>query len=727
MAGSFVEQATLRIDNQASKEVRALNKDILNMLRNARKINNLKIDFGRDITRAQRQIRGLTKSLNALPRSRTVNVNVNQNGRVPRIPRAPPPAPPAPPGRNPPPPGGGGNPNSPWRNGTFQGVVRIAVAYATLTGAVTIAKTAFNASLASQSAETRQKIILNDPELRSLAKQVAASAVAASERVTATRATEITTDAIVGGLRGDILKTVVPRLAQLEGQSQLIDPKRAEELTLLTNKILNLANATDSAEKSISLAEGVFRASIAAGESFNAATTIAALRTSGFANTLDPKGLVGLSLAIDALGQRAGSSLQRLQKELITPLSQAGAGAGISKGSVRSLVSAGIRDETGISKKDAEFFRRDPALFIQTVLKDRLQKNGVNTDDRVETELALAKAGFAETSRRLISDALSSIDEAARARKLVEQVNFSGVEDAAAGDLGAALKNLTAGFDTFASSVLTPLNEKAAPLVNSLGQFLERLGTSGTQVEKLGAIAAVVAGTFGLYAGAKTVGSMLMSPLTGSATALNGSAAALTRAAVALGGSAAADAVPDVGGSKKGGFIRNALGFVTKAVSVATLSSLLTSGGNDPETEKKIQKMLSDLAEKDKAEKNKPENKRKELTNNLQQAQDNLSFAKQAGDIDLIPHLQTELVNAQQAISTFDQTFQTGATKAGTTISAGFEAGANLLTGGLTGALSAGADILAARITAAINSATINMPRVSATPATNTGATAPTE
>ncbi|TBZ05670.1 hypothetical protein [Rhizobium leguminosarum] len=78
---SFIEQATLSIDDKASKQVRSLNKDINNLIRNAKRLNGLKFDVG-GIKQAQSQVRSLGKSINALPKSKTVTLttrNVTQN------------------------------------------------------------------------------------------------------------------------------------------------------------------------------------------------------------------------------------------------------------------------------------------------------------------------------------------------------------------------------------------------------------------------------------------------------------------------------------------------------------------------------------------------------------------------------------------------------------------------------------------------------------------------
>ncbi|MGO7501550.1 hypothetical protein [Rhizobium johnstonii] len=715
---SFIEQAVLSIDDKASSKVRSLNKDINNLIRNAKRLNGLKFDVG-GIKQAQSQVRSLAKSINGLPRSKTVNVNVNQTTRNRTVAgRVTPVAPPR--TRT----GSAGGLNL-GGAGPFSGLVRIASATITATGAITIAQAGLTAGLQGQAAETRQEIIIADPSLRSLAKEVAASAIRQSERVSLTRATEISTDAIVSGLRGDVLKTVVPRLAQLEGQSKLIAPERSEELTGLTNKVLNLANATDDATKSVKLAEGVFRASIAAGESFNAATTIAALRTSGFANTLDPEGLVGLSLAIDSLGQRAGSSLQRLQKELFTPVSQAGAGAGIAKGAVRSLTEQGFRGEQGISKEQADFFRRDPAKFIQTVIRDNLVKRGVDVNDRVATEQALSRAGFAETSRRLISDALSSIDEANRARSLVGQINFGGTETAAADDLGAALKNLTAGFNTFASQALDPLFAAIAPNVNGVAHFLEGIGTSATKLDDLGLAAGAAVSAFAVFKGGQSIISAIFNPLNQSALALDGSAAALTRAAFALGGKGIASNVA----TGAGGAAAGATGGIALLARVGGVLAGITALLKSSSADNKYISMSTDERAKSRAE-------ARAIYENYKPKPQADTYAMLAGQraasggnnpLTNAVDMATTLGNTSNA---FQHVFDTGArqlSESGTTISTGITTAGMNVGETIGGAIVAAGATVASQIASAISNVVINVPRQQAVAAPNVGAVTPTE
>ncbi|UPT53293.1 hypothetical protein [Synechococcus phage Ssp-JY38] len=566
---SFVEQATLRIVDQSTRQIRTINSALQKLFATARRGKNIPIRF--NLTQAQSQVRRLTADIERLKRAQTARgrqlISAPTSAQVTRINQAATameryaraarrassvgfPMPPVARGFGP---GGMAGAAMGARGGNLLPLsttpfpfniptaFNIGVAHLTVTGTMQLAGAAVRAGLEAQATETRSEIIVRDPELQALLREVTRQAIIQSERISATRAGEISLDAIVAGLRGDVARQVVPRIAELEGQAMLIAPERSEELTLLSNKVLNLSNRVEDADQAMALAEGVFRASIVAGESFNAATTIAALRTSGFANTLDPEGLVGFSMAIDALGRQAGTALLRLQKELFTPLAQAGAGAGIAKGAVEALIASGIRDQTGLSQEQAERFRSDPALFIQTDIRDALQRIGIDVEDRTAVLRALGEAGFAQTSGRLIADALSSIEESQRGRELVRNIRFDeSTEAAAADDLGAALKNLTAGFNTFSANVLDPLFAQAAPAVNAFGKFLETLGMAegiGGQLQRLAFGVTAAATAFGVIRGGTSLVNRVFNPLNASASALNGSAAALTRAAVALGGS----------------------------------------------------------------------------------------------------------------------------------------------------------------------------------------------
>jgi hypothetical protein len=744
---SFVEEATLRIDNKASSEIRALNKDILNLLRNARKLNKLKIDFGADIKRSQRQISGLAKSLNALPKSRTISINVNQNGAVPRVPRAAPP-PPAAPNAPSPPGGGGGRSNSPWRDGTFAGVVRIATAYATFTGAVNIARASVTATNESQAQTTRElSIFRGDKATQDAIARAARDAVLSTRRLDETRTRGIATDLVLGGVTNQNLPAFTTLFSNTESAIGALFPGLEKSVTLFNNKMVNLANASDDIDRSAKLVRGGAQGIAAAGESFNAATSIAALRGSGLAPTINEKGLANFILLTDAMGQNIASGVTRLRKELFTPTEQAGAGSGISKGAVANLNERNLRNYTN---EQRALFSQDPAKFIEDVLAPRIRANNVDTTDREALQRFIESAGFNATSQRLILSTLSSIEERAQQLRNVSGLDPSNPNVGTEGNLALATNDLIKAFNTLSAHTLTPLFEATAPYVQGFADFVEKTALSASKLDDVALAAGTLATTFGLFAAGKGIANSILNPLNGSALALDGSAAALTRAAVALGGEGVAGGAADAAGgrgrrrsgfSKAAGAAAGATVVLPAAVAAidAAKETLLASkpglakemtpeanSARIAERRESIDGFFAKLRSYFPASAA-PPTEREKLNANLQTAQDNLSFAKQAGDINLIPQLQTELQSAQTAISMFDQTFQTGADKAGMTISTGLEAGANLLTGGLATAFVAGADVIAQRITAAINSAVINVPRVAAAPQPNTGATTPTE
>lgn len=603
---SYVEQAILRVKDDSTVAIKRINKELASLFRTAKSGRDIKIKVT-GLDRATKDAVQLRSALMKLPTSRTVKLGmtggstkaikdmmalaksldkqkitvpvdmpgmpkalselremrdlvnaVNRKAVGPRVtgPRT----------------GNAGGLGSPY--GAFPGnllsTLNYELAHLTIRAAAVTLNAASVAGLEGQAAETNREIVINDPVVQALIESLARDAAAGSDRISLTRAEQIVQDLYVGGLRGDELTTLAPAIVEQESTAILLgaNAEAAKQLTMLANKVLNLANATEDTQRSLEIMAGVQAGAIVQGESFNAATSLAALRTAGFANTITGEGLVGFALATDALGQRAGSSLMRLDKELRTPLKQAGAGAGIAKGSVKSLIKSGIRGENGLTEEQNRRFMADPILFIQTDIKAALEAQGVDTSDRVAVKEAIGKAGFAGTSQRLITDALSAIAETEKARALAGNIAEPETANlAAADDLGAALKNLTASFNTFSSEVLDPIFSSLAPVVNSLAEGLEGLGlddgTTG-QIKRLGVVAGVAATALAGLGLVKFTGNKLLGMI-GAGPALTAAAGELTVAAVALQRAAGVQAGTGTAGAAAGGAAAFLRGLAQKA------------------------------------------------------------------------------------------------------------------------------------------------------------------
>lgn len=610
---SYVEQAILRVKDESSKPINKVRRELSELFATARRGRKISIEVT-GVEKATRDVKALAAALRGLPRSKTVGFNLASGARSPvtqvrqlegqlrklqgqrvSVPVTMPGltvaisrmrelvglmnranqrvvSPRVNPVREP-----GLGPRVPGRGAPFPGNVLAEanwqLAHLTINAARVTLSTAATAGLEGQAAETQREIIVNNDAIEAQLARIARQSVQATNRVSITRAEQIAQDSFVGGLRGDNLEALVPVIAQQESTAALLGGSAAatKALTTYANKVLNLANATEDLERSTDILSGIQAGAIVQGESFNAATSTAALRTAGFANTISGEGLVGFALATDALGQRAGSSLNRLRKELTTPLAQAGAGSGIAKGSVRNLIAGGIRGEAGITDEQAARFLRDPILFVQQDIRKALEDRGIDIEDRIAVSQEVGRSGFSVTSQRLITDALAAIAETERARALARNIaDPEGVESAAADDLGAALKNLTAGFNSFSSEVLDPIFTRVAPSVNALAQFLENLALDDSatgQIRRLGVVAGVAATALAAIGALRFTSSRIMS-IANAGPKLTTSAMQLQAAAAALQQAAGAQALGGAGTGRPG-----AAPAPTRAASAAQLAS----------------------------------------------------------------------------------------------------------------------------------------------------------
>ncbi|RNF35336.1 hypothetical protein [Paracoccus methylarcula] len=265
----------------------------------------------------------------------------------------------------------------------------------------------------------------------------------------------------------------------------------------------------------------MFAGSVVVGESFNAATALAAARTAGVATTVTGAGLVEFSLLTDALGQRAGSSANAVRKLLTTPLAQAGAGGGISKGRVEGAIAAGFRTEQGLTLEQERALGENLPKFVRDFIIPRLEAGGVNLEDRAAVRKFLRNAGANETAERALLEIISARDEYEKASKTVDQ--FADTTQLAitnSKNMNAALETLAVGFNDLSSSVLVPLLETTAPAVASLGRgmqdaamWLDSMSESQRHtVASITALGTTAAGA-AVAVGGVTAGFRLLAPL----------------------------------------------------------------------------------------------------------------------------------------------------------------------------------------------------------------------
>lgn len=631
----FVEKARLIVEDRASKPVRKINSEIARLLKTAQKLRNTRIQIT-GTAAAVRDINRVTSALNKVPRSKSAriefkatgltglqkqidklqadsqlrietttpgmssaltklremrklvqdikrnrNLTVNTKttggatvaGAGPR--RAVGPVLPSAFGV---PLGSVGNTPFP---GNLGAAANIATAYLTIRAAEVTIGSAVTATLEAQAAETRREAAIADPAIRAQIERAGIDATRVGQTTSLTRGENIALDLAVTGFRGDVLDALAPHIARLESAATAVNPARAEQIATLSNKIGNLAAVTEDAGRAQTLATGVYRAAILQGETFNASTAIAALRTSGTAQTIDEEGFVRFALATDELGRQVGSGIQRLNKILSTSLDAAGAGSGVSKGVVEALIAAGVRGEEGVTGERRQLLERDPLRFVEEVIGGLVREQGLDprsTEDRAEVKALVQQMGFVGAELKLITNELSAGSE--RDKALALQLDPNAAFEAAQDDLGFQLKALAANFKTFSSQTLEPLFEVLAPGVAAVSDFLKELALAegaGSQLRRVGVAAGVAAAALGTVVATTKLFNRL-SPLKGSAVALNTSAANLNAAAARLG---ASGAVGDVGGAAGG---RPRLGPSRTQLGIGALGVIgLATTNNSPE------------------------------------------------------------------------------------------------------------------------------------------------
>lgn len=588
MAKSYVEHAILRIKDESTRPVRKINAELKKLRDTARSLSRLRVNID-GLDTAERRVRSLRTELARLPRTKSVRVNFSATGdqtlqRTITTLRAQPPiglriglsgdtvalrqlralnaemsqlrtnsrvnlgvtgaggtrtnntGPRRTTGTHIPSVFGlplGNISNTPFP-GNIPAAFNITAAYLTVRAGEMTVRSAINATVEAQSAETRREAIIRDPELRAQIEALGIEIAKAGNQTTLTRGENIALDLAVTGFRGETLEALGPHISRLESAAIALNPANATQLSTLSNKLGNLAAVTEDSARAQELATGVYRAAIVQGETFNAPSLISAIRIGGVAQTINQDGLIRVAASVDELGRSTGSGLQRLNKIMNIQADQAGAGGGVAKGVVTALIDAGFRDENG--PVQPELFSADPLRWVEEVVGAATKARGLdarNTEDRDTISNLLQRMGFQGTSLRLVLNELAAGAE--REKALALAPNIEDAQVAAVDDLGFQLRGLARQFESFSSVVLEPMFEYAAPLAASLAGAIQDLAlddSEGAGTRRAVAIGGTVAAAGGtLFAGSKLLG--LLSPRTAALGANTSALAANTAALVA--------------------------------------------------------------------------------------------------------------------------------------------------------------------------------------------------
>lgn len=186
---------------------------------------------------------------------------------------------------------------------------------------------------------------------------------------------------------------------------------------------------------------------------------------------------------------------------------------------------------------NSDLFERDPYAWVQRYLAPALKKKGVNTDEKIATELAtLFSDRYAENMATILLTQKQRIE---KDWGLIDQAAGTDVlEKLRASDPKAALADLAAGIDSLLAALGSPLAGGAIAVMNKIADGARWLSEEYRKLPAYAGVPTSVAAVAGLgYVGLRGL-SAGFGLLTGS-TALKGSAVALTQSAAALDAAAA--------------------------------------------------------------------------------------------------------------------------------------------------------------------------------------------
>ncbi|MBY3194244.1 hypothetical protein [Rhizobium laguerreae] len=728
---SFIEQATLSIDDKASKKVRSLNKDISNLISNAKKLNGLKFDVG-GIKQAQGQIRNLSKSINALPKSKTVTLttrNVVQN-----VTRGTPAArgagiPPVIPGRT-------GTASGRSRRGYAAGVgasmgigggVRVFASAATGIGAMTsaafLAAGALKKVAESAASRDRTGLLLEagaTPEQRAIIRGAGVPQGQGPIRLTQDERQKLT-QSLLGDVQGtpqqkaissvnieaQLEKTVLPRLF-----AQNPDKSREEVLGGLRTLVqgMNLASSeiVDSAGTLTKDGLRVLDAQMIAMSADpeltpqQIKTVLANLKTSAF--QLDTEALARVFINAGSRGQRVGNETFRMQQAFqgqldIKALNNALSVNGLLLDAARNA-KGNVIAGTG-HPVDEQLLAESPATWVAKYIVAPMEK-----------ELAKITPEIAPTNAERVSYLNNALPGASSAAKqgLVDTVlgdaqMQASLDQARAVQSQDITKALADSWVAQTNNVATAFTDATASFGNSVAQFANAAGI-------FSGIADTIRGN----------------PTASAAGAVGG--AAIGAGLLARGALGMLSGIGGTGGAAAAGTVSTGIGFLS------SIGNIVKAGGAGLAASQTIG--LGSIQKRTQADFDR-HNRGQDMPTRWfddsfyrasKQPSLSSSITSQIADQTMRDRKDSDLSAFSPAVNRFEQAFDTGAQQAGTTIGQGLATAGVAMTDTWASVLAAGGNAIAASITNAISSAAVNVRVQAATPtlaAPNVGAVTPTE
>lgn len=511
---NFVEQATLVLVDKASKNAARINAELTKLLATANKLKSIKIDI-KGLSAATTQTKNLAREMDRAARAA-------QRIRVPNIS-----------GVNVPPVAQSARAAQPRRrtgivgagfNGIGVGVGGMSAGGAIATGAALQAgRSAGRAVVASSAERTTQAMLgFTTAELAKLAE----SAEDASKGMFLVTKTE--SQAAARNLKNagasDAALTGLTRTV-LESQNMLTSQFGADEAKRITEsniKIADLAGVLDDEKLGAALIRAATSAQLRGGKDFNPKTFLAAVRTSGQAQTLAEQALTEFAANVDEKGQRFGSDLSRTFQVLEATGKP---GEGVAAGIVDGLKESGFKD---FFEANREAVKADPFAEMRRFFIPLLEGAGVDTRNAVAVDKFLRDQGVIDRkTRQTITTAVTKKRERELDRANAKRVKAEAFEAAARKDIGLAITAVSTQFKDLSATALQPFADKLAPMLTDFAAGLDDLARGDFSKSAIAALA-----TGGVAAaGVVAVQNAPAIALTLAARQHMGAAAALTRAA----------------------------------------------------------------------------------------------------------------------------------------------------------------------------------------------------
>lgn len=253
---------------------------------------------------------------------------------------------------------------------------------------------------------------------------------------------------------------------------------------------------------------------------------------------LSPEGFARLAMLREEGGRQATANTRMMVNDLIR--------GSLNAADTAQQQRAGLRDERGQTRFNAADLA-DVVGFAERVLMPLASAAGVDLNDTIALQNFFDNvAGFSTSGAR---EAASLLNQVEQNRRELERLRVADPSKLEGGTIAAALAEVNTAFRDAFGNVADSMSSTIQVTLGALARTITSIG--GGQLPAAGDLATVgVSGAVaaGAVAAPAFLLNKLFNPLNGSAIALNGSAAALDGAAAALMRASGAQALPGMGG-----------------------------------------------------------------------------------------------------------------------------------------------------------------------------------